>query len=352
MLKVSLIVATLGERPDDIRALLRSLIPQVRFISDIIIVDQHPDSHRLPALLCPFRDVLPIRCTRSEPGLSRARNLGLTFATGGLVAFPDDDCVYPDGLLEWVVDWFETNFEYDILAVGARDAAGVPSGNRWPRDSCEIKPLNAFRTTFSPSLFLCTDLAQSTRFDLQLGLGSGTPFGSGEETDYVLRLLCRKARGRFDRSRHVVHPRRDMLSGSASAPRAQAYGFGMGHVLRINSLRALWISFLAYNLARAGLVLLRGNLEGARLCLAQTKGLWSGFLAPAFPPAATPPGPGGIPLRGFFSPSDHQLIQFPHSRDAQRLEPPAQAVFSGATNPDSSDQLAKNPVRSSLGQWQ
>ena len=103
----------------------------------------------------------------------------------------------------------------------------------------------------------------------------------------MLRLLRMNARGRFDRTRHVIHPRRDMLSGSASAPRAEVYGFGMGHVLRINSLRGLWMSFLAYNSARAGLVLLRGDVKGAQLCLAQTRGLWSGFLAavPAVLPA-------------------------------------------------------------------
>src|ERR1035441_831097 len=184
MPKVSLIVATLGDRVDELCALLRSLKPQAKFIREVIVVDQHPDPSRLHTLLRQFQEVLPIRHTRSERGLSRARNHGLFFAKGDLVAFPDDDCVYPDGLLEWVVDWFQTNFEYDILAVGVKDAAGISSGNRWPRNSCEIKPINAFRTTFSSSLFICTDLARSARFDVHLGVGAGTPYGSGEETDY------------------------------------------------------------------------------------------------------------------------------------------------------------------------
>jgi glycosyltransferase involved in cell wall biosynthesis len=281
MLRVSLIVATIGERPEDLCALLRSMVPQVRFIREVIIVDQHLDCNRIPALLAPFRDLLPIFYTRSKRGLSRARNHGLSIAKGPLVAFPDDDCLLPDGLLEWVVDWLESNFEYDILAVGVEDAAGVPSGNRWPQDACDIKPVNAFRTTFSSSLFIYSDIAKAIQFDAKLGVGSGTPYGSGEETDYVLRLLRMNTRGRFVRTRHVIHPRRDMLSGTASEPRAQAYGYGMGHVLRINSMHKLWASFIAYNLARSGLVMLRGNLNGARLCLAQTQGLWSGFHATA-----------------------------------------------------------------------
>ncbi len=279
MRKVSLIVATLGERPFDLWALLLSLKPQAKFIKEVIIVDQHPDPGFVPTLLKPFHDALPIIHTRSRRGLSRARNHGLTLASGDFVAFPDDDCLYPEGLLEWVVNWFETNFEFDILAVGATDAEGLRSGNRWFQKSCEIKPFNAFRTTFSPSLFLWSDLAQSTQFDEQLGIGSGTQFGSGEETDYVLRLLRTQARGRFDRTRHIVHPRRDMLSDNSSSSRAFAYGVGTGHVLRINSMPVIWAGFLTYNLLRAGLSALRGQFKCAHLCVAQTLGFWKGFLA-------------------------------------------------------------------------
>jgi hypothetical protein len=348
MLKVSLIVATLGERTEDLSALLHSLIPQVKFISEIVIVDQHPDHDRVPALLDQFRDTLPILHTRSERGLSRARNHGLSFARGNVVAFPDDDCLYTPGLLEWVVDWFESRFEYDILAVGVQDAAGVMSGNRWPKDACDIRPINSFRTTFSSSLFLFTDLARSAQFDLSLGVGSGTPFGSGEETDYVLRLLRMNARGRFDRTRHVIHPRRDMLSGTASLPRAQAYGFGMGHVLRINSLRGLWMSFLAYNCARAGLVLLRGNVEAAQLCLAQTRGLWKGFRAVEFNRPASSTEPRTAMLHQMSNAHDRQPIPLFPVRDMQHLGSPARQDASEATNRLPADKLAESHVRSSL----
>ena len=283
MFKVSLVVATLGERPHDLRALLDSLVPQAEFISNIVVVDQHPDTGWVPALLAPFRNTLPLHHTRSERGLSRARNEGLPLVTGRLVAFPDDDCTYPLGLLEWVVDWFHTNIEYDILAVGVRDAHGVLSGNRWPQDACDIQPINCFRTTFSSSLFLLTDLAQTARFNVNLGVGAGTLFGSGEETDYVLRLLQGGARGRFDRTRYIIHPRRDMFSGGVPTSRAQAYGLGMGHLLRRHSLGALWTGFLGYNLGRAVWAWSQHNGEGANLCLAQTRGLWQGYRMPISP---------------------------------------------------------------------
>jgi glycosyltransferase involved in cell wall biosynthesis len=278
MHEVSLIVATLGERPGDLCSLLSSLAPQADHLREVIVVDQNPDPQRIPALLAHFARCIPVRCVRSEPGLSRARNQGLPLASGSIVAFPDDDCVYPAGLLEWVVKWFQSSERYDLLAVGVKDADGVSSGNRWPQSRCDIRPINAFRTTFSSSLFVRKGVAVTQRFDEGLGVGSGTPNGSGEETDYVLRLLKAGARARFDRTRNIIHPRRDMLSGTGTAARASSYGFGMGHLLRVHSLAALWMSFLGYNLARAACALGRANLKGCQLCIAQTKGLWNGYL--------------------------------------------------------------------------
>lgn len=319
MHKVSLILSTLGERPDDLCAFLRSVVPQAAFISEIIVVDQNPDHELLPRLLLQFEDLLPIRHTRTVRGLSRARNHGLSMVTGSIVAFPDDDCLYSEGLLEWITNWFESNVEYDILAVGVKDASGAPSGNRWPQDACVIRALNAFRTTFSSSLFIVTGLARTARFDLQLGVGAGTPYGSGEETDYVLRLLHKRARGRFDRTRYVIHPRRDMLSGTASLSRAQAYGFGMGHVLRMHSLRVLWMSFMAYNLTRAGICLCLGGKQAAGLCLAQTKGLWAGFLAPKHARAADVAPPHVMKPRDGSSAGGSEPLEFSHPQDAKGL---------------------------------
>jgi hypothetical protein len=283
MHKVSLVISTLGERNDDLRALLSSLVSQTTYIREVVVVDQHPDPKHVAMLLNEFQDRLPIRHTRSEQGLSRARNKGLSLVSGSLVAFPDDDCFYPAGLLQWVVSWFESNAKYDILAVGSNDSSGVLSGNRWPLNACDIHPFNAFRTTFAPSLFLRSEVAMTEQFDVRFGVGSGTQYGSGEETDYVLRLMRACAKARFDRSWHIVHPRRDMLSGGTSAPRAESYGFGMGHLLRMHALRVLWAAFLAYDLVRAGCALGGGHFHGSGLCMAHAKGLWQGYCSPIEP---------------------------------------------------------------------
>jgi hypothetical protein len=103
----------------------------------------------------------------------------------------------------------------------------------------------------------------------------------GEETDFVLRQIRAGCRGRFDRSLHVCHPRRDMLSGTVSHRRAERYGRGMGQVVRRHSHFVLWSGLLAYEFLRAGMVGLRGNLSGATFCMAHAYGLFRGFLASA-----------------------------------------------------------------------
>jgi glycosyltransferase involved in cell wall biosynthesis len=215
-----------------------------------------------------------------KKSLSNARNVGLEQASGEIIAFPDDDCWYPDGLLPGVASWFATHSGYDILAVGAQDEKGIPSGNRWPQDQCDIRPYNSLRTTFSNSLFLKrASLPRRVVFDEKML--------SSEETDYILHLLRLGLRGRFDRSLHICHSRRDMLSGTISLERAKRYGQGMGQLARRHSLYALWAGLMAYEFLRAAIVAVSGDLHGAKFCLAHAQGIVCGFLSPApFPASA------------------------------------------------------------------
>ena len=164
--------------------------------------------------------------------------------------------------------------------MGARDRDGVSSGNRWIQDQCEIRPSNAFRTTFSSTIFVRrTSSTGNVRFDESLGVGSGTRFGCGEETNYVLSLLQAGTRGYFDRTWYIGHPKRDMLSGQIDGTRATDYGRGMGRVLRVRSHPGLAATFVAYDVVRAVLVAIKGDLTAAALCLRHSQGIATGFFA-------------------------------------------------------------------------
>jgi glycosyltransferase involved in cell wall biosynthesis len=272
MPRFSLVVPTLG-RTTEVAELFASIVNQNRSDVELIIVDQNDDNRVVPLVETLPDHILLLHLRLKEKNVSAARNAGLAASSGDIIAFPDDDCWYPSNLLNRVDTWFRENLEYSVLAVGAIDDAGVPSGNRWIQDACDIGPLNVLRTTFCSSLFV-SDLARSrsTRFDPKLN--------RGEETDFILRLLATGLRGRFDRGLHIHHPRRDMLSGTVSRARARSYGAGMGRLVRRHSLVLLWLGLLSYDLARALLVSARGQFVNAGFCFAHAEGLFRGFILP------------------------------------------------------------------------
>jgi glycosyltransferase involved in cell wall biosynthesis len=272
MIRFSLVVATCG-RTTEVATLLASVLSQRRDDIEVILVDQNADDRLLPAIE-EVQGRLTIRHLRTtDRNVSAARNLGLDAAQGEIVAFPDDDCWYPDNLLDGVDQWFKMSAQYSVLAVGAVDDEGIPSGNRWIQNACDITPWNSLRTTFCSSLFLsAVEESRRVRFDSRIS--------RGEETDFILRLLDTGLRGRFDRRLCVRHPRRDMMSGTVSRERAVSYGAGMGRLVRRHSLTVLWAALVIYDLARASMVILRGRPGDAVFCFAHATGLFKGFVLP------------------------------------------------------------------------
>ncbi len=272
MPRFSLIIPTFG-RTAELGELLASIVDQERSDLEIIVVDQNDDDRVFPLLEQVSTQLPVIHLQLQEKNVSVARNAGMDVASGELIAFPDDDCSYPPNLLNSVDQWFREHRNYTVFAVGALDEMGICSGNRWLQSACDISPLNVLRTTFCSSLFI-SDLERSreVRFDPNLN--------RGEETDFILRLLATGLRGRFDRSLHIQHPRRDMLSGTVSRARAVSYGAGMGRLVRRHSLLPLWFGLISYDLARALLVSARGQFVNAGFCFAHAEGLLRGFILP------------------------------------------------------------------------
>lgn len=110
-MKFSLIMGTLG-RTAEVGRFLASLQRQDHSEFELIIVDQNPDD-RLGSLIADYSRYFSIVWLDSPKGLSRARNIGLAQITGDVVAFPDDDCWYPDGLLSYVASRFERDAQLD-----------------------------------------------------------------------------------------------------------------------------------------------------------------------------------------------------------------------------------------------
>lgn len=241
--RFSLVLATLG-RTDELQRFLESLDAQTHRDFELIVVDQNPDD-RLGAVLAPYEDRFSILRVGSEKGASRARNVGLGYAGGVIVAFPDDDCVYPPDLLEKVDRFFAKHRGEDGLSGRSVDWSGENSMGRFGTSPHVVDRLNVWGCSIEYAIFLRRESLEDLRFDERLGVGSGTKWGAGEGTDYLLRLLDQGASLRYDPDVMVVHHSFVPPYDVEAVRKAYAYGRGMGFVLRKNKnpmrLKARWL---------------------------------------------------------------------------------------------------------------
>ena len=276
--RFSLIAAT-KNRTHELARLIASLDSQHEVDYELLIVDQNDDERLLPIIdSSPGRE--KIHLIRCKEGVSLARNTGLGAAKGEILAFPDDDCWYPPGILKNVSGWFDSNPAYDILCVSSRDSDGERSGNRWHQNACDLSLINIFRTSVCYCYFLrSTELTREIRFDQSLGPGAGTSYLASEDTDFILSAMARGLRGRFEAKWHVGHPRKDVRNGSITAERAYRYGLGMGRVQGKHGTALLWIAFVLYDMARAAVMAARGRRVQAALWYAHGKGLAQAYFS-------------------------------------------------------------------------
>jgi len=226
----SILLATL-DRTKEVDHFLRRLARQTMRDFEVLVVDQNPDD-RLVEILRLYRDSFPIVHLRTAQGHSRAFNFGLRHATGKIVAFPDNDCWYDVDLLERVARLFKDHPEYQGVTGREIVEPGFVSGGRWDAKSGVLTRSNVWRRAISFSMFLRRDTAQRYEFDETLGVGAGTPWGAGEETDYLLRLVEDGNLVFYDPSLTIWHQGRSGPYTAQMYSKARSYAMGMGKVLR------------------------------------------------------------------------------------------------------------------------
>jgi glycosyltransferase involved in cell wall biosynthesis len=200
-----LVVATV-DRTDELGNLLDSLEAQQYERLRVIVVDQNDDD-RVAAFLegRPFR----LERIRAGRGLSHARNAALPLVEADVVAFPDDDCVYPAGTLERVARRFAADPELSGVTGRAEDDGGTSSSS-WKPDAAVLTDDNLWNRAISFTIFLRGELVRQVgTFDERLGVGSREPWSSGEEIDYLVRAVRRGARVEYDPTLVIRHAVRE-----------------------------------------------------------------------------------------------------------------------------------------------
>ncbi|PKM76775.1 MAG: glycosyltransferase family 2 protein [Firmicutes bacterium HGW-Firmicutes-15] len=244
----SLVLATVN-RTDELRTFLFHLNQQSYRDFQLIVVDQNNDDSLLP-ILAPYFDSFPLIHIKSKKrGASRARNLGLKHASGEIIGFPDDDCWYPTDLLKNVLDFFNRCPEWDGFIGRTVGIEGNTVMLRFDNRAGAVTKYNAWRRGVTSTMFFKSHIMMASGgFDEQLGVGADSPWGSGEETDYLIRLLNDGCRIFYDPTLILYHPNPLKYAQEKLLVRAYSYGCGMGKVLRKHNY-PLW--FFLYYLIRS-----------------------------------------------------------------------------------------------------
>jgi GT2 family glycosyltransferase len=277
-LRFSLVLATVG-RVGELERFLSSLDSQTHREFEVVVVDQNRDERLLP-LLTAYRKRLSLSYLRSETGLSRARNVGLRYLTGDVVAFPDDDCWYPPDLLEQVAYILRAHPELDGFTGRMTDEHGRSGNASFDKRPGLLAQANVWQRATSISLFLRRGVIETVGgFDETLGIGAGTFWGGGEDIDYALRAVEAGFKVYYRPDIIVFHPGFPAPDYSKLANRAFKYGAGIGRVWRKHDY-PLWL--VAYYLLRpvggAILSLMRGRTRKAYYHFNAFQGRLKGWL--------------------------------------------------------------------------
>ena len=269
----SLIVCTV-DRTTPLERLLRSLALQTDRNFEVVLVDQNQDD-RLQALIESFGQVMPIVHVKAARGLSLARNKGLSVARGDFIAFPDDDCHYPNSLIEHVRKRFDSSPDIDVLTGRTTDTTGNESLSAFLDQDSAIDRWNVWKCGNSNTVFVRRSaIAAGLRFNEELGVGASSPFQSGEETAFLLDAMQKGSRGRFYRDIVVYH---DQV-GETDALRARKYARGFGRVLALYDYPRVYLArSLVRPALRAALGLASLNLRLARYKMLWALGVYEGY---------------------------------------------------------------------------
>ncbi|HVA80152.1 MAG TPA: glycosyltransferase family A protein [Candidatus Binataceae bacterium] len=222
-MKFSLILATVG-RVGELEVFLDSLARQNYPDFELLVVDQNSDD-RIAPLIARYAGRFALLYLKSSPGLSRARNVALSRVTGDLVAFPDDDCVYPPYLLERVAGLLAARTDLGGVSGRCLTAEGTLRG-RWAEAPALIGKYNIFGRCISFTMFLRRALTDRIGpFDETLGLGAPTPWLGAEDFDYLLRA-AQAGKVLYDPRVEVYHPA--LTTTFDDRDRAKRYGNALG----------------------------------------------------------------------------------------------------------------------------
>lgn len=226
----TLIMATYG-RESEVDAFLQSIVKcnyNKEYI-EIIIVDQN-DTINLCDIVDKYNENLKIKHIKSKQrGLALNRNIGISYANGEILAFPDDDCEYLPNTLNEVSNVFSTT-KCDLVLGRIIERNGNDSLRRWDKKESRVNERNFYKKCSSITMFLnrekCDYLFNSR-------LGAGQFFGACEDADLIYRNCKKGMIVKYTPEIKIYHPHYDS-DNNMSISKIESYGLGFGAMVRAN----------------------------------------------------------------------------------------------------------------------
>lgn len=247
---IALLVVTIG-RVNELDRLLVSLEGQSYKNFQILLADQNPQGY-LDDVLARHSSLPITRIVLPPQGVSICRNVLLEQAKADIIVFPDDDCWYAPDTLECVCKIFAAN-----LASGALLGVWIQSPDVYASGVAEgiVSRMGLFQSAGTCVQFYRKEAVTDIRFDPLLGPGSSSPYGCGEDTDYLLYVHARTEVRRYANIR-VFHP--SPIEQMPSSKKIANYAAGRMYLLKKHGFSWLFKLFnVLYPLCMAPLDTLR-----------------------------------------------------------------------------------------------
>jgi len=270
-IQVSLIISTYG-RYDEVELLLESLKKQdCGFdIFEAIIIDQN-DVIDLTPLVKKYENKFNLIHYKADfKGLSKSKNKGIDMAKGQILTFPDDDCTFYEDTISKALQFFAVNPDAEVVYGSVFDR--ITNKNVMRNWSKESKKLNVYNFSLRYSAITCFT-KMKTKFDENLGVGS--KISSGEELDYIIRVLESKEVYYFPHIQ-VWHP--ELSVSTMSNEKIRNYAYGYGYAMRKNLNFGVLIIFLFSLSYRIAMLLLKLFSKERLQNYLAVKGRFEGFL--------------------------------------------------------------------------
>lgn len=228
-MKYSLIIATLGRKKE-----LLELIESIKNSDyetnnlEIIIVDQNEKGF-LDKELSKFEN-LNIKHIHSDiKGLSYNRNIGLSYASGDIICFPDDDCKFYENTLNEVSNiLLSSNIDFCMGQIYDRETKKDVI-KKWSKKEFKVNRFNSYFINSSITMFIKKEYILN--FDENLGVGAR--FGSCEDADLIYKILENKAKGIYTPKIELWHPEPNYQE--ISLEKVKNYASGFGYFVRKNT---------------------------------------------------------------------------------------------------------------------